>query len=605
MALPDTKVEIAFDSGYSTPAASRTWTDVSTYVEGAQPVGVTRGRQDEVSQVQPSRLVLTLDNRDGRFTPRLSSGAYYPNVKKGRPIRVTSTYNAVDYVRFTGYISEWPVVWPDGTDVVSTVTVTCVSRMARTGRGAEMRSLLEEEILADGPDVYYTLGDPTGSLTAVDSSGNQAPDLTMAGEGTDVVFGNATGPTDGLTAAEFAGGRWLTTSQSVVGGVAECYFSRTGNPSVAEILLAFAASSGLVVGIAIDTDGTITTSGSDLGSSPVVTDGEVHSLSWQSGHVLVDGVDIGSPTNSPVTGVLKVGGIGVGYTFSGTGAPVTQLTGAMSHVAAFTTLSTARAAEHAGAGLTGSAGESSDDRIARLAAIAGVPTAEQDLDAGSSTVGAVESGGATPLAAMLAVAETENGVLFDAKDGKLTFQGRDARYTTASAFTLSAASQQVEADLSPVDDDQFVVNDVTASANGVPAGRVVDTASQDDFGIYKQTLDTITDNTADALAGAQWRVALGKDPAPRYSTVSVDVTNSSTALAAAVMAAEIGTRFTLADLPATAPATSVDLFVEGYTETITATSHRVTFNTSPAAGYDVWTIEDAVFGQYDAYPIAY
>jgi hypothetical protein len=47
------------------------------------------------------------------------------------------------------------------------------------------------------------------------------------------------------------------------------------------------------------------------------------------------------------------------------------------------------------------------------------------------------------------------------------------------------------------------------------------------------------------------------------------------------------------------------MFIEGYTETITSATHVITFNTSPATGYDVWTIEDPVFGQYDAYPIAF
>ncbi len=44
--MPDVKVEIAFDSGWSTAAASRTWTDVSQYVELAEGISITVGRQD-------------------------------------------------------------------------------------------------------------------------------------------------------------------------------------------------------------------------------------------------------------------------------------------------------------------------------------------------------------------------------------------------------------------------------------------------------------------------------------------------------------------------------------------------------------------------------
>ena len=80
------------------------------------------------------------------------------------------------------------------------MTITAVSRTARLGRGNELRSVVEEEILADGPDAYYTLGEPEGATQANDSSGNGAAPLFMTGDGPAVVFGNATGPgTDGLT----------------------------------------------------------------------------------------------------------------------------------------------------------------------------------------------------------------------------------------------------------------------------------------------------------------------------------------------------------------------------------------------------------------------
>lgn len=91
----DVRVEVAFDSGFATPAASRNWTDVTPYVEAQNAMTITRGRQDEHSTVSPSTLArLVLNNTDGRFTPELASGAYYPNVKRGRPIRVRVRYPA-------------------------------------------------------------------------------------------------------------------------------------------------------------------------------------------------------------------------------------------------------------------------------------------------------------------------------------------------------------------------------------------------------------------------------------------------------------------------------------------------------------------------------
>lgn len=744
MALPNVTVEIAFDSGYTTPAASRTWTDVSAYVEGAQALTINRGRADEVSQVQPSRLALTLNNADGRFTPRLTTGAYYPDVKKGRPVRVSTslmsnatfdagvtdwtggnaavasvatpvrsgagamrltaiagadmsgstptgtsgmavvpgaTYRLSGWFRsavtarscfvrvrfytaagalistvvssdvtdstsgwtqastttvapataafagvsavvkvpaageqhyvddfffgidqYTGHVSEWPVSWPDSSSAVCVVNLTSASRMARLGRGAELRSIVEEEILADGPVADYTLGEPADSTSAADTSGNQAASLTMAGSGTDVVFGNATGPgTDGLTAAEFANGKYLSGPTAIVlpmaaNGATIGFFFSTAAGSATSYIVSDASGSifaRVTAGGLLEAGVRSTT----ITSGATVTDSAVHHGAFKfdaagtTMTLLLDGVSQGTAavSDTSIIGLL----IGSGFT------------GAISHVAAFdTTLSNARLAAHSDAGLTGFAGESAGDRITRLAGYGGILAAEVSADPGSSTIGHFDITGMTPIAAMQKVAETENGTLFDARDGTLTFLDRESRYTVSSSFTLDVTAQEVEADLEPKDDDQFVVNDVTATANGVPAGHVVNQTSIDEQGYYRQNLDTVTDDADDALQGANWMVAKGADPAPRYSSVTVDVTNSSAAQAAAVLAADIGTRFTLSNLPDQVESTA-DLFVEGYTETITATRHTITFNTSPADGYDVWTIEDAVFGQYDAYPIAY
>lgn len=91
----DLLVEVAFNAGYLTAPDQRVWTDVSSYVETDEAgVEITRGRQDELSEVQPSACRLVLDNSDGRFTPEYAAGAYYPNVKRGRPLRVRVLYPA-------------------------------------------------------------------------------------------------------------------------------------------------------------------------------------------------------------------------------------------------------------------------------------------------------------------------------------------------------------------------------------------------------------------------------------------------------------------------------------------------------------------------------
>jgi hypothetical protein len=89
MARPDAYVgEIAFASNPDDPIASQVWTDITKYIDVTAGIKITRYRTDEFGEIQPSKLGLTLDNRDGRFTPDNPASPYAPNVKSGKKIRV-------------------------------------------------------------------------------------------------------------------------------------------------------------------------------------------------------------------------------------------------------------------------------------------------------------------------------------------------------------------------------------------------------------------------------------------------------------------------------------------------------------------------------------
>jgi hypothetical protein len=65
------------------------------------------------------------------------------------------------------------------------------------------------------------------------------------------------------------------------------------------------------------------------------------------------------------------------------------------------------------------------------------------------------------------------------------------------------------------------------------------------------------------------------------------------------LAAEIGTLFTVDNLPTQAPAATTDYFVEGITHDIGVNSFRISFNTSPAEYANVWTLDSASRSQLD------
>jgi hypothetical protein len=66
-----------------------TWTDVTQYVYHRDRIKITRGRQDEGATVQPSSCTLTVNNKGGRFSPRVATGPYFGQIGHNTPLRVS------------------------------------------------------------------------------------------------------------------------------------------------------------------------------------------------------------------------------------------------------------------------------------------------------------------------------------------------------------------------------------------------------------------------------------------------------------------------------------------------------------------------------------
>lgn len=64
------------------------WADITPYVYQRDQVVITRGRADEAAEVNPTTANLTLNNRDGRFSPRNPTAAYYGLIGRNTPLRI-------------------------------------------------------------------------------------------------------------------------------------------------------------------------------------------------------------------------------------------------------------------------------------------------------------------------------------------------------------------------------------------------------------------------------------------------------------------------------------------------------------------------------------
>lgn len=588
MTTPDITVEVAFTSGYSTLIADMVWTDVSAYVEGQEEISITRGRSDEFSEAEPGQMTITFDNRDGRFTPGYEAGAYWPNVKRGRPIRVSVTYGTTAYVRFFGYVDAWPVGWPSAGDEDCRATVSAVSRSARST--AAMRSVIEEEWMVPRPRVYYTLGEESDAVAAVDSSGRQGPNLEQTGTGTAVTFATATGPgTDEMSSPTFAAGKYLSGSPVEVNTLSGLTVAAAFNTSTAAGTAV--ALSGLGFTATVNADGKMVAAASGMGtltSTSVVTNGATRLMVVKlaadgTASLEIDGAQEATSTGSgPPVSTSNTVSVGEGFT------------GTISHVAVWETVLDATDTGHMWtATSTGFAGETPGAAIQRFARYWGIPSAEVSADTGTTAALVfIGTTGKTPLEAMRLVETTEYGDLFDGRDGTLRFRGRAARINSSASFRLSAAMQHVGGGLSPKLDDQGMMNIVSATrmAAGAPTVHVTNQSSVDEYGPYAASLDLVTSSDAEVADAATWRVSRYGEPAIRIPAVDVDVANIDASLVASVMAADVGTRFTLDDLPAQAPWPSIDLFVEGMAETLSFAAHTLSMNTSTTDLFAAWEL---------------
>ena len=482
--------------------------------------------------------------------------------------------------RSTGSVKSWPVAWPATVPTFSLVTITATDAQARAERRI-LRSIIEEEVRLDSPSADYTLGEPAGATSAYDSSGNQAPPLTMTGTGTDVVFGNATGPgTDGLTAATFAGGRRLQATLASTPVLLECWFATTTNDAVDRTLLGTKTVAGPAV-----TNGNLTFAGS--GSAGAVADGLEHHVAWTGTSVYLDGVLTGLGATAPGDATLVVG---------------QAFIGSMAHVAAYAVApSAARIAAHYQSGTTGFAGESGSARLTRLAGYAGIPLGT--LDTSLTNVAFVDITGTSAWEAIQQVADAELGLVYVDGSGNLTFHNRN-RVVAKAVPDLTLTADYVTPDVSPVDDDQQILNYLDVTAEGTQVTQNVRDAVSEEgdgtpthpgHGRYSDAKSYLVATDAEALDRGNWIIANFAEPTTRYGTLTINLYKMTAAQAAAVVATlepDCWLRVTGAPSQNTTGST-IDVVVEGIAPEVSGDSWRITCNVVSRSLFSpVWILGD-------------
>lgn len=95
-----------------------TFDDITAYVFG---FSTTRGRPDDLGEIEQGTATITLRDRTGRFNPENASSDLYAYLVPLRPVRIRATHNGITYGIFQGYIDRIEYNPDDRTAVIECV----------------------------------------------------------------------------------------------------------------------------------------------------------------------------------------------------------------------------------------------------------------------------------------------------------------------------------------------------------------------------------------------------------------------------------------------------------------------------------------------------
>lgn len=624
MSWPTIAVEIDTAHDPNDPAApAPTWTAITTYVadeQGSTLLDITRGRNYELATVDPGTCEFPLRNSDGRFDPTNTSSPYYPNLKVMRQMRVRATYNAITYGLFRGNVERWPMEWVDhGLRGRSTpVAIDVTAALAQ----AELLRPWLGQAQATGATFAYPMGEPSDETQILDALGSGPPGQLKTKNGGSYSLGNELPLGDSalmlstpsinagayaafpmgsppVTQFPFTIEGWFKLESdplNTFGGQTLYFQTATDSASYFDIWLHSVYELGGALAFRVINGGT--DASCNTGSWVPAVGPWYHVVAGlgadaHTTFIYINGVDRTNITSNPAArtyqGTQFYSRIGVDHPSTTGLAPGGFLNGELVNFAFYNgkAVSLAEAGDLYAAGY-GFVGDTADERIAHVATQVGW-TGGTALDAGLSTLSALNDSGSDALGVMQSSAAADGGVVFTDGDGVLTFRGRRAFENPASLYTfgeVTGSSEIPYRDVSFDYDDTYIANDVTVSRPDGAAARETDSASAKSY--YRRTLNVELPLADDdqATAAAQHLLAIYKDPHLRVADIEVEPSALSGTLAnlawAACLGLDVGDAVTVKRRPPGLAVISLLCIVQQIRHLVVGGVWRTRFSLTPA-----------------------
>lgn len=630
-------VELCFDP------LGEIWTDISRYVYYRDRIKIGRGRSDETTQPQPQSANLTLNNRDGRFSPRNPVGLWYGMIGRNTPIRVSRKVNGSDtpYYRFWGEVPSWPTTSEiSGADVNTPIQASGILRRLNQGSPTAYSAFYRAVSLGIGISnclAYWPCEDGANSTSLASIPVFASPpanSMVLSGQASPT-FASFTGFLCSEPLPLLSGSIWT-------GAIPADTFGGAANPAnVLRFLLGVPTSGAYDMGVVarlfttgtvarldvqygVLNNGSLQLAGYDRSGTQLFATGygfanldntpiRVSMEMVQSGSTVVCSLVVlvvGSASGSFIQHTVSAATLG-----SGTGVVINPdghiNDTAVGHITYQDDLESLFNLADA---LNAQLGEMPVNRFLDLCfELPGTPPNSATFNSAFSdttvTMG-YQLPGAFP-ALVQEVMDTDGGILLEARDqNQLLMRQRVSMYNQTPTVTLDLSQHQLSAPLAPEDDDRFTRNLITVTrTNGsshqtsLTSGALSIAAPPSGVGPYESTISLSLGTDAQTIDQAGWRLMLGTTDRERYPQVSVNLRHptftSNPVLTQAILNVEVGDTIKLVNLPSWLPPDPALLIVQGYSETLGIYEHDITFNCSPADPYQIAILEDPVLGHAD------
>lgn len=585
------------------------------------PIQITRDAHPRAAR---SMCTASIENRDGKYSPRNPMSELYGLIGRNTPFRVIINGS----IRFSGEIERFPQRWNvKGNDVWAPIAAYGIlRRLGAPGVKVPERSALARAIVlaATPPLAWWPMDTPAAAgldasdMFVADITGSSSPDLSWAvGKPAEhLEDGFSTSARDiyvhPLTAVTVASGVSVTSVTTARPTSDTSSFSlshRIGPTFFVNVIPAWNTGVPTLIVTAAGV-GTIATASAAV-ATRVWDQGAHHwkvTLTQNGANIDVsvsfDGAVVA--TGSVASTLLSASAKLLPGLISALRADVTW-----SHVAVWAS----GAAPDLSDPVSGYAGELAGVRIERLCDEEGIEVETRGADPEDT-----EPLGAQRVVAFVELlwdaAEGDGGLLYEPREFLgLAYRPHVSLYNQEPAVELDyAAGSQVAPPLEPVEDTEGVVNDVTVTRHFGGSARAVKetgtlniqerTDDPDGVGRIPKDFPLSLAEDAQTVQQAAWKRHLGTWDELRYPVVQMDLTamkvGALDVLIEDTEELDIGDLLVITNPPST-PLSPEDIeqHALGFVETIESHHRVIVVNGTPARPYTVGILDDTTFGRLD------